>query len=91
MVTFASNVALVFDTARLDRAIEAATEYAAQTIFNASISELEYADNFRRAWLDDEAAVTKYAEIADNGCCGSATYIYKVGERYLLLGCNYGH
>ena len=53
--------------------------------------DLDYVDNFRFAYLDDENAVAQYWKQADYGCCGSHDCVVQVAGRPALVGCNYGH
>lgn len=49
-----------------------------------------FIDNTRLAYAD-RVQVRAYNEKAREGCCGSADYKVKIGERFAWIGCNYGH
>jgi len=53
--------------------------------------DLECADNYRFAFIDDHEAVNKYEEIQSNGCCGFFDSIIEINGRRAYIGCNYGH
>lgn len=51
----------------------------------------QYCDNARFAYLDDQEALTVYAEQEAHGCCGSADETVKIDGRLAKIGFNYGH
>lgn len=48
-------------------------------------------DNRRFAFEDDAAAVARYEEQEQDGCCGFFDRRVQVNGRYALVGCNFGH
>lgn len=68
-------------------------EKEAINILNEKVKEqdLEYADNFRAAPVNNPKLWAKYKEAFDEGCCGFFdTSIYIDGVQW-DIGCNYGH
>ena len=57
----------------------------------ASDDSLEYSDNFRFAFLDNEGSVRSFEKIARRGCCGSEERDCVVRGRAAIVGCNFGH
>lgn len=53
--------------------------------------DLEYADNHRFAYTDDDIAMEQYEQQQFHGCCGSFDSIIEVDGRRAYIGCNYGH
>lgn len=48
-------------------------------------------DNYRFAYKTDYDALESYEEQRDRGCCGYFDEEVKIGNRFALIGCNYGH
>jgi hypothetical protein len=50
-----------------------------------------YVDNYRFAYLDDPAGMSKYNEIESKGCCGCFDEEITILGRPAKIGCNFGH
>lgn len=48
-------------------------------------------DNDRFAYEDDDAAMSKYEDDAETGCCGSSDVRIIIAGRAASIGANYGH
>lgn len=48
-------------------------------------------DNYRFAYLDDNAALAAYERQRQEGCCGEFDEEIIVNGRKATIGCNYGH
>jgi hypothetical protein len=54
-------------------------------------ADLDYADTYRLAEIDDAEAVSEFHYEAQEGCCGSFETTFSVGGNDFLFGCRYGH
>jgi hypothetical protein len=70
-----------------------ASEEDAADAMNATldVTDEQFRDNYRFAFLDDPAAVAAYEEAERAGCCGSYDADIIVAGRPAWIGCNYGH
>lgn len=48
-------------------------------------------DNDRFAYYDDDAALAKYEEAYEGGCCGVFDADVEINGRLAMIGCNFGH
>ena len=66
-------------------------EKEARAWFDDVMLNLEYADNFRFAYMDDPAEMAEFERRAHEGCCGIEELEVMIGGRRAIFGCNYGH
>lgn len=52
---------------------------------------LEGPDNYRFAFLDDHAGMSKYEDEKNHGCCSFFDEEIFVDQRLATIGCNYAH
>lgn len=48
-------------------------------------------DNYRFAFEHDDAAIIRYNEQIDEGCCGKFDAEISINGQPAMIGCNYGH
>jgi len=53
--------------------------------------ELEYADNYRVACINDSDMMDEFLESEENGCCGAYKAEVIINNETWIIGCNYGH
>lgn len=65
---------------------------AAKWMYDVRLAGEECFDNYRFAFLDDEAARNAYADDRELGCCGYFdTDRITINGRQAMIGCNFGH
>jgi hypothetical protein len=70
---------------------EVADEGEANALFAHLTADCEFTDNYRFAYADDAAGVAAYDQQVEDGCCGSADYLFRIAGRLAWMGLNYGH